>query len=255
MIPGSYSVPFPKPYIAFGAFFDGSTPDFATRGAVLTGAADSKLFTLSCWVRNGANSVTSVVTAGLSALAGTTARGMTFQINTNRALFIGRNSAGTNILNVNSSNSSLPASGTTWVHVLASFDMANAANRHLYLNDVSDLATVTTYTDDTLGFATNCLDWSLGAAGNGTTTCAADYADLWFKDGLYIDFSIDTNRRRFIGPDRRPVYLGPSGEYPTGSSPALFFSGHASQWATNKGTGGTFTLSGALTDSTRSPSK
>jgi len=52
----------------------------------------------------------------------------------------------------------------------------------------------------------------------------------------------------------KPVDLGPNGSTPTGSAPSLFFSGNATSFATNQGTGGAFTLTSALTNATTSPS-
>ncbi len=85
-------------------------------------------------------------------------------------------------------------------------------------------------------------------------TVKCDLSDTWIAPGQFIDFSVEANRRKFIDADGKPVYLGANGELPTGTSPAVFFSGDSSTFATNKGTGGTFTLTGSLTNASSSPS-
>lgn len=66
--------------------------------------------------------------------------------------------------------------------------------------------------------------------------------------GVYMDLSVDTNRRKFIDISGRPVALGPDGSLPTGSRPALYFTGASSVWHNNRGSGGGgFTVSGGLT--------
>jgi hypothetical protein len=50
------------------------------------------------------------------------------------------------------------------------------------------------------------------------------------------------------------VNLGSDCSTPTGTGPAVCFSGNASTFGTNKGTGGAFTTTGTLTDADTSPS-
>lgn len=81
-----------------------------------------------------------------------------------------------------------------------------------------------------------------------------DVANPWFAPGQFIDFSVLGNRRKFVDGSGKPVDLGTDGSIPTGTAPAIFFSGNASSFAINKGTGGAFTLTGALTNASSSPS-
>jgi hypothetical protein len=82
------------------------------------------------------------------------------------------------------------------------------------------------------------VDWSY----------VGDMADLWVAPGTFIDFSNVANRRKFIDADGKPV--DPT-NFPAS---AILFSGDASTFGTNQGTGGSFTLTGTLTDATSSPS-
>lgn len=80
-----------------------------------------------------------------------------------------------------------------------------------------------------------------------------DVADFWCAPSQFIDFTIEANRRKFIDAAGKPVDLGADGSTPTGTAPAIFFSGDHATFGTNKGTGGSFTLTGTLTDATTSP--
>jgi hypothetical protein len=64
-----------------------------------------------------------------------------------------------------------------------------------------------------------------------------DVSDTWI-DSTHLDFTVETNRRKFVGADGKPVNLGADGSTPTGVAPAIFFSGDASTFGTNRGTGG-----------------
>ena len=88
----------------------------------------------------------------------------------------------------------------------------------------------------------------------GTPLFTGDIADVYIAPGQFIDFSVEANRRKFISADGKPVDLGSNCSTPTGTAPAVCFSGNASSFGTNKGTGGAFTLTGTLTDAVTSPS-
>jgi peptidoglycan hydrolase-like protein with peptidoglycan-binding domain len=85
-----------------------------------------------------------------------------------------------------------------------------------------------------------------------------DISDVWIAPGQsLLDGGGDipeATRRKFIGADGKPVDLGSDCSAPTGMAPAVCFSGDASTFGTNKGTGGAFTLTGTLTDAGTSPS-
>lgn len=234
-------------YSPIAARFDG-TNDYLTRGAGLTGAADSKAMTFSCWVKVGADGSTMRILRGVSTVGGTVRRVAVSRETDNTLNVWCANATDTNILSLNGTTATI-ADG--WVHVLISFDLTDTAKRHFYVNDASGLS-VSVWTNDTIDFT--IADWAIGAVPNGTEKFNGDIADLWFMPGTYIDLSIEANRRNFISEDGKPVYLGPNGNYPTGSAPLIFLSGATSSWHTNKGTGGGFTVTGALTESTTSPS-
>lgn len=75
-----------------------------------------------------------------------------------------------------------------------------------------------------------------------------DMADFWMAPGVFTDWSVTANRRKFISAAGKPV--DPSG-FPAS---ALLFSGDATTFGTNQGTGGAFTATGSLTNASTSPS-
>lgn len=78
------------------------------------------------------------------------------------------------------------------------------------------------------------------------------WGDFWFAPGVLINFTNPDNRLLFHNITMTgvaPKDLGPNGELPTGSPPAVFFSGGKADFSTNRGTAGDFTLLGNLEDS------
>ena len=241
------------PYSVDSADFDG-TNDYMLRGGGLTGASDSKSGILSLWVRLDAGTGTQRL-IGSSVTAGTAAdRWRSSRILTSGPFLIsGQNAAGANILQMTSTTSY--AAAATWLHLLASWDLAAAA-AHLYVNDVSNLAGGSTLTDDTLDYTVG--DWGIGGDSDASNKLDGCLSDVYFAPGQFLDFSTTANRRKFIDAYGNPVYLGANGAAPTGTAPLvyqrLFKSQPVDQFDTNSGTGGDFTITGTLTVGSTSPS-
>src|SRR3989344_7326399 len=182
-------------YSADAVNFDG-TNDYLTRGAGLTGAADSKLVTFSVWVKAAVDGSTLDFLTSSSAVGGGTPTFVAGQTSNSFGVSA-RNAALAVILNVRSTSNSIEVADG-WVHCLASFDMSDTAKRFMYLNDVSDLTTITTYTDDSIEFTG--ADWVVGALSSAPSTRRwnGDMADLMFWPGTYLDLSVEANRRLFI---------------------------------------------------------
>ncbi|CAG1006024.1 hypothetical protein RHIZO_03226 [Rhizobiaceae bacterium] len=130
-----------------------------------------------------------------------------------------------------------------WYHLVASFDTTLGAG-HVYVNDqelaynVLDVSSGGQAMDvQTNAYFMHFYGWANGFRG--------DVADFWF-DNVYLDLDVEANRRKFRSASGRPVNLGVDGSTPTGSQPLIFFSGDRTTWATNKGRGGAFTLTGSL---------
>lgn len=219
--------------------------DVLKRGAGMTGAVDSKMFTLSYWVRRDAAANYGVIIAAQTSLSGdyTIRRFMAESEVTNNKVYIeAKDASGNVILSIKSSALSLGEMH----HVLVSIDLSNTSKRHLYVDGVSDLATVTTYTDAAIDFTV--AQWTIGGYSDLTTPLLGELADVWFMPGVYMDLSIGTNRDKFRNPlTENAADLGATGSTPTGSAPLVYLGRDLDTWHTNKGTGGGFTASGTLT--------
>ena len=226
-------------YIPNAVDFDGVS-DYLDNGSTLS---NSKQLTTSFWLKykGGSTYFFSTQAPGVS---GVSMR----RVNSNSSIaFIGANASNTNIVSLNSNSDTVL--DDDWMHVLISIDLTDPAKRHLYINDVDELASAPTYTDDTLKIDAAAI---IGALNN-SSLANVELADFWMESGTYVDLSIEANRRKFVDVSGNPVYLGANGELPTGSSPDIFLSGDTDDWHTNKGTGGGFTENGALTTATTTP--
>jgi len=211
----------------------------------LTGVADSKTGMLSFWFKAQAGTDTTTIRILAGAGAIVVERLATSDVM--RVILI--NAAGTNIMNIQTLSTFAVGSG--WHHFLARWDLSVPSFQY-YVNDVSDAGNNFGLTNDTIAYNTTANDWSFNAIGvNG----AFDIADLWFEPNQTpLDFSVTANRRKFISAGLAPVNLGTNGSTPTGTPPAIFMSGAAASWNTNKGAGGGFTSSGtAITAASTNP--
>lgn len=234
-------------YIARGVTFDGSN-DYLARGADFTGNADGKVGTVSFWI-NIKNNVTDFDV---------------FSSNDRiKIRYIGSASGGVFRITLNNSsntqrvliqNISLISISSGWVNVLFSWDAENTVG-HVYINDTDDVDSASVI-NDTLDYTES--DFVVGANTGFADKMNADLADFYFNNSEYLDISVEANRRKFIDDNGKPVFLGNSLELPTGTSPILGLSlskdAAVSTFATNKGTGGGMTLTGALTEASTSPS-
>lgn len=238
---GAGSRALPPEVAVIAVTFDG-TNDYLTRGADLTGNANSKLVTGSFWWR-----MNSAIGAMLFQSESDSFR--VFLSAPTYELYIdAKDNGGLRDLEVQSSGG---YNDTSWHHALFSFDMSDTSKRHLYIDDV-DVLSVTTYSNDLLDFTR--ADHAVGAKTDGSAKFNGDMAEIWLNFGGYIDFATVTNRRKFISANGKPVDLNSDGSGPIGSAPFVYLSGAVASWHTNDGSGGGFTENGALTAAATSPS-
>lgn len=235
------------------ADFDG-TNDFMARGAGLTGAADSKSGIFSLWIRTDARDGTLRGIFNLvTTLGGGTGRFNVIHLAANTFRLFGANAAGSTILQLTSNTAY--AADATWRHFLLSWDLAAAAG-HLYVNDADDLAAGSTLTNDTIDYTV--ADSGVGALPDASAKSSDVYAELYFAPGQYLDFSVLANRRKFISSSGKPMFLGVDGALPTGTAPIVYFhlgDGEAvASFATNRGPGGDYAITGTLVLGSTSPS-
>lgn len=141
-----------------------------------------------------------------------------------------------------------------WCHVAGSADTNFAGDSklaQLRLNGVDNLNDA----DNSAGaFAAlfNGLPFWVGSDGDIPVT--GGRADMWIAIGQYLDFSNPAVMAKFRDGDGKPVFLGEDGLLPTGVAPTVFFSGDSTGYATNRGTGGAFSVVGTLANAATSPS-
>lgn len=135
-----------------------------------------------------------------------------------------------------------------WHHFFSSVDTNHAAGAklfNLYWDGTSQINAGSTVDSDTafnIGFNAK----PFGVPANSTNLGSQgmmSFSDVWIAPGVYLTSSDIT---KFRTVDGKPVDLGANGETPTGSSPAYFFHGDATTFATNLGSGGSVTLVGSL---------
>lgn len=220
--------------------FDGATA-YLSRGADLTGNADSPQGILSAWVRldggNGSLQQLYFANGGVNINRGTD--------NKFRLVFA---------VGLAFESVATYTAGATWLHLLASWDTnfgAGSKVAHLYVNDLSD-RNVTTNTGSAANIDYTQADHEIGAQSasalfNGCLT------EFYFAPGQFLDFSVDANRRKFITADGKPEFLGDTGAIPTGAAPKVYLKGPVASFGANAGTGGNFTINGTLTGASTSP--
>ncbi len=150
-----------------------------------------------------------------------------------------------------------PSIDGAWNNILLSIDTSGGAYvLNCYINGVS-VTLSDSFTDGSLPFNIDIFydtfyvnDWKI----NGSTQPAImDMAHVWMAAGQFIDFSVQANREKFRSPTGHPVYLGADGSLPTGTAPTMYFRGGGNSFATNRGSGGTFTLTGTVYDASSGP--
>lgn len=136
---------------------------------------------------------------------------------------------------------------TYWTLVLASSDAALAA-LDIYFGNMN-VAPLPGITGNSTVYNFNGLEFVVG--GDGTNYLTGDMACAWIAPGVSLLDGTGhiplATRRAFIDANGNPVYLGTTGQIPTGTSPAVFLSatqGNAASFSTNLGTGGAFTVNG-----------
>jgi hypothetical protein len=143
----------------------------------------------------------------------------------------------------------------SWHHIAFSVDTNDVTKTRLYVDGAANLEggyDVSGYDMDHTG-----SQWGLFSDNNGAYKYDGEVAELWLSLDHYLDFGESAVMAKFRNADGKPADLGASGEVPTGAPPAIYLSlregDPASFFATNRGTGGDFTLHGTLELSSTSP--
>lgn len=225
--------------------FDG-TNDYLSRSSALSGAANSKTFTLSFWFWAPTPSADCTF---YEEDTGSSYRFVVEWIVSSTTLRVyARNTSGTNILVANYVLQ-LSALANTFYHILVSVDLANTSNRYFYVNDEAVSPAWATYTNQDIGFA-NSTRYVVANDLINTGLYAKTRLSNFYRDNTYRNLSITANRRLFITADLKPA----AGQ--AALSPILYLPmSDPTTVGTNAGTGGNFTLTGTIARSGRGPNQ
>ncbi len=228
-------------YVASADSYDGAT-NWAARGASLTAAADSQAFSFSAWFRlvGGAGS-----NRWLMSNTGITVE---LRIDTADRLFI-RFLDSTATIVFQWFTAVTIAADAAWHNLLFSLDFTNSVAQ-LYVDDVKVTSAISVFTPGaTVDFTV--ADWFFASRLAGVQLWDGCLSEFWFLHTAALDFDDANVRRQFISPDATPMFLGPQGNFPAGTSAICYFpNGDPSA---NSGFGGNFTNNAALAPCSTTP--
>lgn len=210
--------------------------EYLSRASSLSGISNTKLFTASIWlVGNHMSQYDQYILSMAN----------TYGANTSVILVTGAGRIGVNLWTTAGGSFSISGSppfvaGSVGLvkHVHFAVDMDNASNKALYVNQVDASSSISFTVGQTLDMSMTSVDVCQPGSGGG------GYAHVWIAPGQY-----EPDYTKFINGDGTPKDLGADGSTPTGTAPAIFFTGDKSAFPVNNGTGGSFTLIGSLDDS------
>ena len=231
-------------YTANGVVFDG-TNDYLSYTSALTGESDTDKISVSFWYADQGGNSSEYMFVGVKSPY--RYFNLKWSSNGSTCLIELYNSSKIKLLD----GAFMIPSGTGWHHFILSIDLSNSLKRNIYIDDSALSVTWTSYTYGNIGVTTTDTHY---IGGSSSTKVNAYLADFWLDFGSYLDITDSAVRRLFISATGKPVYLGATGNVPTGTAPTMFFSGATAGWETNLGTGGGFTENGALTTAPSSPS-
>lgn len=221
--------------------FDG-TNDYMSRAAY-SGISDGTDGTISFWLKiNGSPGVFQ----GIFEIRSGTSSRLTCELSNTLAMFMAAVDA-TPVQVWQASGANL--STGQWYHIAASW---NTSEAKIYVDGSLYATASPTPTGTNIDY--NASDVMIGARPTtGTVKLDGELTEVWF-DTTYIDLSSSSNMQKFRKTTGKPAFLGNTGQRPTGATPIVYLKGPASAFATNLGTGGSFSVTGALTDASTSPS-
>lgn len=156
-------------------------------------------------------------------------------------------------------DSTIVASGATWHHVLISWNLNSgstfAGDVHMYVDDVDAKpgVPITFVAGTDVEWGTGNLFttiYRMGIVDSLINAPSLLHSGWYLNYNAYLDFSVVSNRRRFITASGSPAPLGVDGSAPTGSAPLFYFDDPAATVIQNRGTAGTFLAGTTLVDGT-----
>lgn len=236
---------------AWGTYFDGSSDDIK-RGAELVGISDSSTFVMAFNVAaNGPVNLKSFCTISNNGAT----PGLTIGWDSSHRLVVTVTpGAASPVFSFRSNLSFLPSFPLSYMNVLIAVNTNfSAGNKigQLYINDTLDSVVVSDSgvafnIDFTQPRFTYCTDQSQSSSARPPIATSFFY----FHAGVFQDFSVAANRRLYFTPDSTPVcelFTSNNGGWASGGQPHIYLRDSYATYQTNYGTGGTLTVTGALT--------
>ncbi len=234
-----------------GALFDGTNDYLRITGALSGSPSDTKTILLSAWFKLTDNLESSAI---FSYVDGNAFGQYASLIDVTNMVFRGESwdTSGVDRIHRGISNNDVIDSADGWSNILISVNSATTAIQHMYYNDVEVLNTNNLTTDKIFDW-TGTGVWNIGrGSGNGKDFNGA--LQEIYVTNEYLDLSTEANRRKFIDGSGKPVDLGSDGSTPTGTQAIIYLNNVYTSFETNLGSGGNFTVTGALADAGTSPS-
>lgn len=224
--------------------FDG-TNDYMSRAAY-SGISDGTDGAISFWLKiNGSPGVFQGIFEISAGAAPTNSRFVVELSNTLAMYMAALDSTPTQVWQASGAN----LSTGQWYHVAASW---NTSEAKIYIDGSLYATASPTPTGTNIDY--NAANVMIGARPtSGTVKLDGELTEVWFST-TYIDLSSSTNMQKFRKSNGKPAFLGSTGQRPMGSTPIVYLKGPASSFATNLGSGGSFSVTGTLTDASTSPS-
>lgn len=239
------SVPLPVTVGTLSASDYDAATTWQDRGTDLTGIADGKQGTISAWIRiDGGNGLERHIFGGDGGFLEVDHFNLTQTVG-NMFKVTASNTGGSVILGM--STDSTYTAGATWIHLLASWNLATGAS-HFYVQDVDHRNPGGPLTDDNIDYTQGQFvvgSSSAGSVGNGFNGCLCEV----FFHTAYIDLSVTANRRKFIDASGVAVSFGANGSVPLGVQPLLYLK----DGKTNLGSGGALTQHGTIASCSSAP--
>lgn len=235
------------------ADFDGTNDDLGR--ATLTAQANSKSGIFSVWLRPDALANVNIFDGLDTGVFSTAFNMLISNVAAGDWDLLLLTTAGATVIDYRCTAGGRLTTGA-WQNILCSWD-ASTTTLHMYRNDVDAKgAGIINNAEACHGIVD---EWSVGDfSGGGGGRYDGGMAELYFAPGQYIDLSVEANRRKFISATGKPVDLGSTGATPTGTAPLVYLhlsdGETANNFAVNRGTGGNFTVTGALGTYASSPS-
>lgn len=229
------------PDVNTGAEFDGSNDYLSSTS--LAGAANAKTALFSAWVKRSSAAAERIIY--FDATGSTNGETQLMWLANDQIQFNAYAPGGTTTtLLFLTGNNALPSDGN-WHHFIFSYNGADQSFS-IWIDDVDLSLSPTTATDNNLTFA-GMDEYLIGTVPGYATKLTACVGELYYTNE-YLDLTVTANRRKFLTSGGSRANLGVDGRTPTGTAPLIYLSGGSAQFAQNFGSGGGFTVNGALTD-------